>query len=71
MELIELAAKLIEIKWFLTKRLICHIKGCDLKYEYEQEFLIEIWCDRCGNYHSYISMGQPDRNLFIKQRKEE
>lgn len=70
MELIGLVAKLIEIKWFLTKRLLCHIKGCDLKYEYEQEFLIEIWCDRCGNYHCYACMGKPDGNLFINRREK-
>ena len=67
MELIELIAKLIEIKWFLTKRLICRIKGCDLEYSYEQQYLSEVWCNRCNNYHNYASMGKPDKNLFINK----
>ena len=54
------------LKWFLTARLLCHIKGCNLERAYEQEYLIEVWCNRCGNYHSYVTMGKPDKNLFIK-----
>lgn len=54
------------LKWFLTERLICYIKGCDLKRAYEQEYLAEIWCNRCGNYHNYGTMGEPNKNLFCK-----
>ena len=59
------------LKWFLTQRLICHIKGCDLEYAYEQQYLLEVWCNRCNNYHSYVSMGKPDKNLFINLKEEE
>ena len=58
---------LIIIEWFLKCRLFCHIKGCNLKYKYEQEFLVEVWCNRCGNYHNYSSMNKPSKNLFIRQ----
>lgn len=56
------------LKWFLTKRLICHIKGCNLERAYEQQYLLEVWCNRCGNYHNYSTMGKPDRNLFINKK---
>lgn len=46
------------IVWFLTKRLICHIKGCEIRYYYIDIYLIEAQCLRCGNWEDYTDIGR-------------
>jgi len=56
-------------KWFFTKRLICHIKGCDIENGYEEHYLTETWCNRCGNYfnHTNMQIEEYEENLFIER----